>query len=120
MSLMTKRDAIRAGRERGRNAASWMFDGNTTDATYRAFLAGWEEGDPEIMNRYQPPSWLSGEWAGESISELLGDAETQRDLDRLEDVEQAYSDAADVAYWRELERVAWYHVGRDHKSRRAA
>ena len=110
MTLVTKREARQLGRERGLAAASWKFDGNTTDATYRRFLLGLENGDPEVMDEYAPTNygWLSGEWAGESISELLGEAESQRDFDRMEDVEQAYEDAADTAYWRELERVARY------------
>lgn len=107
--MLTKREAIKAGKRRGENAAAWMFDGNTTDETYRAFLKGWMDGDPEVLDRYAPPSWLSGEWAGESIVELLGECENQRDVDRLADVTQAYEDAADTAYWRELERVARFY-----------
>lgn len=111
MSLITKREARKAGRRAGLNAASWKFDGNTTEAEYRRFLLGYMSGDPEVMDQYTPPSWLSGEWAGESISELLGEAETTRELDRMEDVETAYEDAAEQAYWSELERAASYVLG---------
>lgn len=112
MPLITKRTAQQEGRERGRNAASWMFDGNTTEETYRRFLQGYDEGDPAVMDAYAPPSWLSGEWAGESISELLGDCENARDEERLDGVMEAYESAAEEAYWRELVRTARYHTSK--------
>jgi len=104
--MMTKREATKAGRLAGEAAASWMFDGNTTDETYRAFLKGWEEGDPMAMDAYAPPSWLSGEWAGESMTEILGECYGKRDEERQDDVAQTYEEAADTAYWRTLERDA--------------
>lgn len=105
-TLVTQDEARKAGRARGVNAASWMFDGNTTDETYRAFLKGFDEGDPAIMDQYQPSSWLSGENAGESINEILGEALSKRDLDRLERVQEVYEAAADQAYWDELVKTA--------------
>lgn len=106
--LVTKREARKMGRERGLAAASWAMDGNWSDEAYRTWLRRFEDGDPRIEEMTPTPSWLSGEWAGESISEILGEADSKRDLDRLGDVEDAYSEAADTAYWRELERVARY------------
>ena len=103
---MNARDCKKAGAERGGAAASWMFDGNTTAATYRAFLKGVEDGDPAVRDQYQPPEWLSGEWAGESISELLGEHTTEGGQD-------AYCMAADTAYWAELERAARIHTTED-------
>ena len=44
-------DAENLGRDAGRAAASWMFDGNTPEDTYRAVLRGIEEGDPAILGR---------------------------------------------------------------------
>lgn len=108
--MMTKREAQQAGRKRGLAAASWKFDGNTTDATYRAFLQGWNDCDPAILDAYEPPSWLSGEWAGESMSELLGECYDARDEERRDDVAQAYEHAASTAYWCELVRTARYHT----------
>jgi hypothetical protein len=90
----------------GHAAASWVFDGNTTRETYAAFLSGYNDGDPKIMDHYQPRSWLSGEWAGERMNEILGEPETDRDRERQDAVADAYSEAADTAYWRELARVA--------------
>lgn len=108
--MLTKREAQKAGKRAGIAAASWKFDGNTTDATYRAFLNGNEDGDPAIMNLFDAPSWLSGEWAGESMNEILGTPQNARDEERQDDVANAYVEAADDAYWRELERVARYHT----------
>ena len=53
----------------GKAAGSWITDGNTDTATYRWILKGIEEGDPEVMDLQ--PSPLSGEWAGESIPEII-------------------------------------------------
>jgi hypothetical protein len=106
MRLVSKKVAKVDGAARGKGAASWMFDGNTTKETYRAFLDGFEDGDPAIMDAYAPPSWLSGEHAGESLNELLGEATTERDAERLDDVCATYEEAADRAYWGELVRVA--------------
>lgn len=101
--MATKRDAVRLGRARGRAAASWVFDGNTTDATYRAAKRGIDDGDPQILDRLCPPNWLSGEWTGGSISEIFGD-------NRVSDAAmEAYCEAADAAYWAEIERVANHH-----------
>jgi hypothetical protein len=132
-------EAAVRGTKAGKAAASWVFDGNTTDETYRRTLQGIEDGDPEVMDRL---SWspLSGEWAGESIQELLGDlltcsacggdgifaeagyvegAEeepcnacdgTGYDTDAQEEIEEAYEEAAQDAYWQEIERVARFHT----------
>jgi len=116
--MLTKREARREGKERGEGAASGMFDGNTTERTYAAFLKGWEEGDPEIMDRYTPPSWLSGEWAGESMNELLSIDDDDDDPDAIDEIAQIYEEAADEAYWHELERVARYQLMTDAESAR--
>ncbi len=107
--MLTKREAVKAGREAGKSAASWKFDGNTSDKTYRAYLEARDEGGM-ILNAFEPPSWLSGEWAGESMNELLGECENARDEERQDDVASAYEDAAERAYWAELDRTARYHV----------
>jgi hypothetical protein len=61
-------DIRSAGYEYGKAKGSWVFDGNTDEATYRRILDGFEDGDPEVLDIQ--PSPLSGEWAGESITEL--------------------------------------------------
>jgi hypothetical protein len=54
--------AAEIGREHGTNAASWVFDGNTSDETYARILAGLDDGDPEILDSLPAPD-LSGQWA---------------------------------------------------------
>lgn len=103
--MATLRNARLDGRHAGINAASWKFDGNTTRATYEDFLTGSAEGDPEVMDAYAPPDWLSGEWAGESMNELL-DLNGNESPERVDALANAYTEAAESAYWRELERVA--------------
>lgn len=68
--MKTMTDYQQQGYEHGKRAGSWVFDGNTTEETYRRIVAGYDAGDPEIMDLCPAP--LSGEWAGESISELFG------------------------------------------------
>lgn len=61
------------GAEHGRNAASYLFDGNTPTETYRAFAAGIADGDPEYLNRIPVPD-LSCGWAdGYTPRQLLAD-----------------------------------------------
>lgn len=111
MALMSKVDAKKAGKRAGLAAASWKFDGNTSKATYEHFLKGLADGDPEVLDAYMPPSWLSGEFAGESMNELIGSPDTPAQEERVDDVAQAYELAAEGAYWHELERMARYAVG---------
>jgi hypothetical protein len=110
--------ASKIGTEHGRNAASWVFDGNTSDGTYRRVLAGIEDGDPMIMDAHRTPD-LSGEFVGDySESQLitevgLGNRERMPDDDWTEAVSEAataYSDAASEAFWAEVERTAREHV----------
>jgi len=108
------RKARRDGREAGKNAASWCFDGNTTDATYRAFLKGWEDGDPMILDRFSPPN-LSGEWADAPTPRSLAedyDLTETNDPDgfRLDEACSMWEEHADAAFWGELERVARFHT----------
>lgn len=94
-------EAKERGKRAGRNAGSWVVDGNTTDETKEAIRKGISAGDPEIMDMM--PSWLSGEWAGESISELLGDLLEDAGENAEEDILEAYEEAATQAYWDEVE-----------------
>lgn len=76
------------GYERGRAAGSWLVDGNTDEGTLRAILAGFDDGDPAILDACPDP--LSGEWAGESIPELFdipigGEWPADDDLTEYED-----------------------------------
>lgn len=105
--MMTQREAKIAGRAAGKALASWVFDGNTTDETYRAFLTGYDDGDPKIMDQFAPRSgWLSGEMAGESMNEILGEPLDARDEERRDAVAALYEEYADKAYWAELVKTA--------------
>lgn len=85
------------GKEAGRAAGSWVIDGNTKTETVQRILKGIEEGDPEVMDLQ--PSPLSGEWAGESITEILGAEATTEDMD-------AYEEGFSEAFWMEVEQSA--------------
>lgn len=101
-------DAAKIGREHGKSAASWVFDGNTTAETYRWYVRGIDEGDPEVLDSLREPS-LSGEFAGDySEQDLARDLEL--DDDELDDAANAYNEAASEAFWHEVERAARYHL----------
>jgi hypothetical protein len=91
---MREREAFKLGKDMGKSRATWAFDGNTDQATYQAFLIGLDDGDPEIMDAYDP-QFSIGEWAGESASEL-----------GVEGHEDAFLDGFNEGYWVELERIA--------------
>lgn len=99
------------GREHGVNAASWVFDGNTTEATYRAVWNGIQEGDPAIMDGFRTPS-LSGEFAGEyDQDDLARDLDLDGDgsmeaADELDSHADAYVTAASGAFWAAVEMAA--------------
>jgi hypothetical protein len=100
--------ATELGREAGRAAASWVFDGNTDRETYRAVLAGIEDGDPVVLDAYRVPD-LSGEFAGEMTPRDLAaelDLDEGEDGDALDAACDAWLDAANEGFWHEVERVA--------------
>ena len=90
--------ARKRGSDDGRAAASWYFDGNTTDDTYRRTLQGLEDGDPEILDALPYPD-LSGQWADEPagpqvFADILSDADIYRgpDYEEGESLSDAYDD----------------------------
>lgn len=96
-----QRKAYRAGRERGRIAGSWVIDGNTSDEHRAAIVRGYDDRDPAVMDMCPNP--LSGEHAGQSISELS--AEYGIDLhndDKATDFDAGFEDG----YWDEVLRAA--------------
>lgn len=111
--------AIDLGKSEGQSAASWTFDGNTTEDTYRRILQGIDNGDPEILDEL-PAADLSGQWAdgltprglaeqaadavdGIDASDLMG----QTTLDHICD---AYEVAFGDAVASEVERIAREHL----------
>jgi hypothetical protein len=101
-------DAASLGRDAGKAAASWMFDGNTPEDAYLAVLRGIDDGDPAILDAHPVPGLSAG--GGYSQADLA------RHLG-LDDEDQlppgavtAYLDAADQTFWDETERLARDHL----------
>ena len=103
--------ADQIGASHGKNAAGWVFDGNTTDETYARYLKGIEDGDPMVLDSLREPS-LSGEYADDyTSSDLLSDLGVEdEDTEYQDELCTAYEDAARAAFWDEVERVARQHV----------
>src|SRR5262249_41773569 len=98
--------AREAGREHGLAAASWYFDGNTSDETYRTVLAGIDEGDPAVLDTF-PSSPLSGEYAGDPTPQtVFADLDMTGDEDYADDVIEAYEDGFYQASSEAIERAA--------------
>lgn len=107
----------------GKNAASHVFDGNTTKDTYQHVLKGILEGDPEVMDAYREPD-LSGEYGDDySEEDLMADAGwVPHDGTALRDeLAQQYNSEASDAFWHELERMCSYQLddGPDEENRKA-
>lgn len=111
-------DAIAAarkiGEQNGKNAASWVFDGNTSIETYQTVLSGINEGDPQVYDMFREPD-LSGEYADDYSIQTLGDdigidlnLTITEDIDKIGD---AYTEAARIAFWDEIERIARLQLG---------
>ena len=115
--------AAALGSERGKTAAGWRFDGNTSTETYVKFLDQIEGGDWE--DEFGPQSPLSGEWAdGLTVQTLIREVDPDgKDVnlshywqDRISSTyETAYFDA----YIAEMVRVAKHqtsHLGIDREA----
>lgn len=89
---------IERARTRGKAYGSSVLDGNSTIEQALWLIHGYNEGDPVVMDLMPAP--LSGEYAGESISELfdLDIGEAWPDEETLTEYEIAFSEA----YWHEV------------------
>jgi hypothetical protein len=106
--------AIAIARSHGTAAASWAFNGNTPDDTYRRVLQGIADGDPEILDAYRAP-FLSSEYDSDyteaDLADELGlDIDSQAGAADLDAAVAAYLDAADDEFWQETERIARDHL----------
>jgi hypothetical protein len=106
--------AAEIGTEHGKSAASWVFDGNTSDETYRRVLSMLDDGDPAVFDMYRTPDF-SGEFAGdytetELWSECGLDPEDDDAAEASQEVSSAYLVAAEEAFWDEVERLAREHL----------
>jgi hypothetical protein len=98
------------GTDAGRDAGTWVFDGNTDTATYRHVLAGITDGDPEVLDAYRTPD-LSGEFSdgptpATLAAELGLDPAGDGDAVVLATACDAWADAARDGFWHEVERIA--------------
>jgi hypothetical protein len=66
----------------------------------------------KVLETLSPPSWLSGEWAGESMAEILALTGDEND-DDVDDMASHFEEVADSAYWSEIERVCLFHTTED-------
>jgi hypothetical protein len=110
-----REDKIRdIARRNGEAAASWVFDGNTDEATYARVARMLDDGDPELYGTYRTPS-LSGEFAGDYNETDLCDELGISDQDTVarDAAASIYMDEVDSAFWREVERLAREHLGED-------
>lgn len=85
------------GEQHGRNAGSWVVDGNTDDESMRSLLQGIEDGDPAVMDEL-PSAPLSGEWAGDPTpASVFAELDMSGDEDYAGEIltvyEEAFSDA---------------------------
>ncbi len=92
--------AANDGREIGAAAALWTLDGNTDDRAVAVVCKMFADGDPAVYDVFSGPS-LSGEWAGESISEISG----RGDWSPTDDACTAWEDAASDAFWSRVEAL---------------
>ncbi len=116
---MTEDKARGIGAQHGANAASWVFDGNTPEATYHAIVRVIDEGDPMLYDSYRAPS-LSGEFSDDYserdlVDDMTSDAcraqgHDASDHDDWDDIANAYNDAASESFWQEVESIARRHL----------
>jgi hypothetical protein len=113
------RQAGKLGTDAGIAAASWVFDGNTSEDTYRRILQGIDAGDPEVYDTYREPS-LSGEYADDyRSSDLAFDLGIEdRETGFIDECADAWAESASAAFWGEIERVCRVHVPPDIFTRR--
>lgn len=101
-------EAANLGRDAGKAAASWMFDGNTPEDAYRAVLRGIDDGDPAILDAHPAPGLSAdGGYTEAGLACDLGlDGEDQLPPNTV----TAYLDAAAETFWHEIERLACEHL----------
>ena len=97
------------GTKHGKNAASWAFDGNTTEETYRAVVKGLDAGDPAVYDSFREPSF-SGEYADDyserDLCNDLGIDYDETETSEIDEIADAYLEEARRAFWGEVERAA--------------
>ena len=97
------------GRDAGKAAAGWVFDGNTPEEEYQRVLRGIEEGDPAVLGATEPPA--IGPGAGYDQDDLARDLGIEPADRALPRAVSAYAGAFTGAFWQETERAARDHAG---------
>ena len=97
------------GRDAGKAAASWVFDGNTPEEEYQRVLRGIDEGDPAVLGATEPPA--IGPGAGYDQDDLARDLGIEPGDRALPRAVSAYAGAFTGAFWQETERAARDHAG---------
>jgi hypothetical protein len=108
--MLTYDEVTKLAGNMGRSAATWVSPNDKQEAG--RILQGLNDGDPKILDVLSPPNWLSGEWAGESMTELLS-LDGYENLDDINDMLGHFEEVADSAYWSEVERVCLFHTTED-------
>lgn len=113
--MLSAAEARRDGRKAGKAAASWLDIRDAAAA--RRFRRMLDDGDPQLDDYLPRRPDLSGEFAGESLNEVLGvddgDAEEWGDEfdDHVDEIAEIWQEAADEAFDREIERTILVHAG---------
>lgn len=91
------------GRDHGRNAGMWVFDGNSSTETMRRALQLAEDGDPQL-DQYRPslPDLLPGELV-RALKEAGADDETEREIGDA--YEFAFAQAAEDEFLSYAQRM---------------
>lgn len=95
------------GKEHGKNAASCLYDGNTSTDYFLAFAKGLDDGDTEWVDKI-PHADLSGQNADTYSSEDLRREFPDEDYD---DLATAYEEGWDAGVMDEVNRVLQLHTG---------
>ena len=91
--------AAELGRDAGKAAATWVFDGNTPGEAGQRVLRGIVEGDPAVLDAIEPPA--IGPGAGYDRGDLARDLGIEPGDRALPRAVSAYADAFTDAFWRD-------------------
>ena len=100
--MLTYDEVTKLASNMGTSAGRGVMVGVSADYM-RAML---HEGAPLMV---ESPSWLSGEWSGESMTELLALTGDENPSD-IDDMLTHFEEVADSAYWFEIERACLLHT----------
>jgi hypothetical protein len=128
--IMPEAEALEAARklgaEHGRNAGTWAFDGNTTQATYERAVQGIDDGDPAVLDSFDhllPGIGMRSDPDAYTARNLWDDIGIDYDLaepGEIDRITEAYEQAARDAFWAEVERAARYQLADDEDDETAA